>query len=48
MVVNVGEDIVPMMEWLIGFVDRMSRVKMTSGERKEALKRREGLEINYD
>jgi hypothetical protein len=31
------------MEWLMRYVDRMSKARMSSGERREARKRREGL-----
>ena len=37
-----------MFEWLISFVDRMAKAKMSIGERKEALKKREGFDIKYD
>jgi hypothetical protein len=41
MVINMNEDdIIPMMEWLISFVDRMAKAKMSIGERKDALKKR--------
>ena len=41
MVINLNrDDTVPMLEWLINFVDRMSKAKMTIGERKEAEKKR--------
>ena len=33
-VINLGSDVKPMMDWLIGFVDRMAKYKMTTGERK--------------
>lgn len=41
MVMNMNEeDIIPMLEWLMNFVDRMSKAKMSIGERKDALKKR--------
>ena len=41
MVMNLNEqDIPPMLEWLMSFIERMSKVKMSQGERKEALKKR--------
>jgi hypothetical protein len=48
MVLNLNaDDVVPMLEWLIGFVDRVAKLRMTVGERKEALKKREALQIHY-
>jgi hypothetical protein len=41
MVMNLNEDdIIPIMEWLINFIDRMSKAKMSTSERKEAMKKR--------
>lgn len=40
---NLGPDVAPVMEWLMRYVDRMSKARMSSGERREARKRREGL-----
>lgn len=35
MVINLNEDdLQPMLQWLISFVDRMAKVKMSVGERK--------------
>ncbi len=48
MVINIGKDVVPLVNWLITYVDRMAKARMTSGERREATKRREGLNIKYD
>jgi hypothetical protein len=49
MVMNLNEDdIIPMMEWLMSFIDRMAKVKMSIGERKDALKKRETLQISYE
>jgi hypothetical protein len=31
MVVNLGKDVVPLVAWLIGYVDRMAKTRMTSG-----------------
>lgn len=45
MVVNLGKDLVPLVGWLTVFVDRMSKIRMTSGERRDARKRREGLNL---
>lgn len=45
MVVNLGKDLLPLVGWLIAYVDRMSKIRMTSGERREARKRREGLSL---
>lgn len=43
LVVTLGRDVLPMVRWLLGYVDRMSKARMSSGERREARKRREGL-----
>ena len=40
MVINLSKDILPMINWLVTYVDRMSKTKMTSGERREARKKR--------
>lgn len=48
MVINLGKDVLPLVEWLISYVDRMSKARMSSGERKEAKKRREGLNLKFD
>jgi hypothetical protein len=48
MVINLGKDVLPLVQWLLGYVDRMSKARMTSGERREARKRREGLNLRYD
>lgn len=45
MVINLGKDVVPLVGWLIAYVDRLSKIRMTSGERREARKRREGLNL---
>ena len=45
MVVNLGKDVLPLVGWLITYIDRMSKIRMTSGERREARKRREGLNL---
>ena len=34
MVINLGRDVLPLVQWLVGYVDRMSKIRMTSGERK--------------
>ena len=35
MVISMNEeDVLPMFEWLISFVDRMAKAKMSIGERK--------------
>jgi len=34
MVVNLGKDVLPLVEWLMNYVDRMSKIRMSSGERK--------------
>lgn len=48
MVVNLNaDDVGPMVEWLIAFVDRMAKAKMSIGEKKEAEKKRETLQISY-
>lgn len=39
--------IIPMLEWLVGFIDRVASIKMGAGERKEAQKKRQTLNINY-
>lgn len=31
MVVNLGKDVLPLVEWLMNYVDRMSKIRMTSG-----------------
>lgn len=48
MVLNLGKDVVPLVGWLIGYVDRMAKTRMTSGERREARKRREGLNLRLE
>ena len=49
LVMNLNEeDIPPMLEWMISFVDRLAKMKMSQGERKEALKKRETLDIKYE
>lgn len=48
MVVNLGKDLIPLVSWLIAYVDRMSKTRMTSGERREARKRREGLNLRFE
>lgn len=48
MVVNVGGDLGVLVEWLMGFVDRMAKIRMSVGERREARRKREDLCINYD
>ncbi len=40
MVINLSKDVLPMINWLVTYVDRMSKTKMTSGERREARKKR--------
>lgn len=48
MVINLNtEDLIPMVEWLIAFVDRMAKVRMSVGEKREAEKKRETLQISY-
>jgi hypothetical protein len=34
MVINLGKDLMPLVGWLITYVDRMSKTRMTSGERR--------------
>lgn len=34
MVLYLGESLLPLMQWLINYVDRMSKTRMTSGERR--------------
>lgn len=34
MVINLGDDLPHLLEWLITFVDRMAKLKMTSNERR--------------
>jgi len=34
MVINIGEDLLPLLNWVIAFVDRMSKARMSAGERK--------------
>ena len=34
MVINLCDDIIPLVEWLISYIDRMSKARMTSGERR--------------
>lgn len=48
MVINIGPDVLPLVEWLMSFVDRMAKARISLGERKEAKKKREDLNINYD
>lgn len=48
MVVNLGPDLIPLLNWLISYVDRMAKTRMTSGERREARKRREGLNLRFE
>lgn len=48
MIVYVGKDLLPMVQWLITYVDRMSKIRMSSGERREARRRREGLDFRID
>ena len=43
MVLNLSKDMLPLVQWLLNYVDRMSKIRMSSGERREARKRREGL-----
>lgn len=31
MVINLGKDVLPMVKWLISYVDRMSKIRMSSG-----------------
>lgn len=31
MVINLGRDVLPLVEWLITYVDRMSKIRMSSG-----------------
>lgn len=45
MVINLGRDVLPLLAWLVAYVDRMAKTRMTSGERREARKRREGLNL---
>ena len=40
MVINLSKDILPMINWLVTYVVRMSKTKMTSGERREERKKR--------
>ena len=49
MVINLNaDDLIPMLEWLMAFVDRMSKAKMSIEERKDAEKERESLKITYE
>lgn len=48
MVINIGEDLIPLLEWLFTFVDRMSKIRMSAGERREAKLKRSKLEIKYE
>ena len=34
LVVTLGKDVLPMVRWLLAYVDRMSKVRMSSGERR--------------
>ena len=38
--IQLGKDLAPMLQWFIVFVDRMAKLRMSAGERKEARKRR--------
>ena len=40
MTVVLGKDILPLVQWLIEIIDRVSRARMSAGERKDARKRR--------
>lgn len=41
MVINLHkEDLSPMLDWLINFIDRMAKVRMNKGQQKQAEKRR--------
>ena len=31
MVLTLGSDVVPLLQWLIAYVDRMSKIRMSSG-----------------
>ena len=31
LVINLGKDVLPLVKWLIGYVDRMSKIRMSSG-----------------
>jgi hypothetical protein len=31
MVINLGKDLIPLVGWLINYVDRMAKTRMTSG-----------------
>ncbi len=48
MVLVLGKDVLPMLGWLVSYVDRMSKIRMSSGERREARKRREGINLKFD
>lgn len=48
MVLYLGKDLLPLVHWLLAYVDRMAKIRMSSGERKEARKRREGLDFKVD
>ena len=48
MVINLGKDVLPLVQWLLAYVDRMSRIRMSSGERREARDRRKGLDLKLE
>lgn len=48
MVTYLTKDILPLLQWLMSYVDRMSKLRMSSGERREARKKREGLDFKVD
>ncbi len=57
MVINLSEDdldkgkcdgLISLLEWMVAFVDRMSKVRMPVMDKKEAKKKREGIDDVYD
>lgn len=48
MVLQLGEGVGPLVQWMLNYVDRMAKIRMSSGERREARKRREGLDFKVD
>ena len=45
---NKGQGLLLLLDWLINFVDRMSKVRMSVTEKREAKKKREGIDNAYD
>lgn len=40
-----GEGLLALLEWMMNFVDRISKVRMSSMDKKQAKKKREGIVI---